>query len=77
MENEFREKRIRTFASTRSIIDFTMGVLYLAAAFFLFFGDRFGFTLDSFDKTFRYIFASICAVYGGWRIYRGFRKDYF
>ena len=77
MENEFREKRTKNYASTRSIMDFTMGILYLAAAFFLFFAERFGFEMETFDKTFRYIFGAICAVYGGWRIYRGFKKDYF
>ena len=77
MENEIREKRTKNYASTRSIMDFTMGILYLAAAFFLFFAERFGYDMATFDKTFRYIFGAICAVYGVWRIYRGFKKDYF
>jgi len=77
MENEFKEKRTKSYASMRSIVDFTMGFLYLAAAAFLFFAERFGFEMLNFDPMFRYIFGGICALYGGWRIYRGFKKDYF
>ncbi|MDB5247812.1 MAG: hypothetical protein JWQ40_2206 [Segetibacter sp.] len=54
-----------------------MGVLYLAGAFFLFFAESFGFEMQSFDRTFRFIFGAICGVYGIWRIYRGYKKDYF
>ena len=61
----------------RSILDFTMGALYLAAAFFLFFSEKMGIEINNFDKSFRYIFGGICALYGAWRIYRGYRKDYF
>ena len=76
MENELRERRTKSHSMMRSMVDYTMGLLYLAAATFLFFAERFGFTMDNFDKTFRYIFGGICAIYGFWRIYRGFKKDY-
>lgn len=77
MDNEVREKRTKSHSVMRSVVDFTMGILYLSAAAFLFFAEKFGFSLDTFDVTFRYIFGGICAVYGSWRIYRGFKKDYF
>jgi hypothetical protein len=77
MENDLREKRIKSYALMRSLLDYTMGILYLAAAAFLFFSEKFGFSLENFDKSFRYIFGGICAVYGCWRIYRGFKKEYY
>jgi hypothetical protein len=77
MENDLREKRTRSYSMMRSLLDYTMGVLYLAAAAFLFFAEKFGFEMLNFDKAFRYIFGSICAVYGIWRIYRGFKKEYY
>lgn len=61
----------------RSLLDYTMGILYLAAGSFLVFAEKFGFALDNFDITFRYVFGAICSIYGSWRIYRGFKKDYF
>jgi hypothetical protein len=77
MENDLREKRTRSYSMMRSILDYTMGILYLAAAAFLFFAEKFGFAMENFDLTFRYIFGAICAVYGIWRLYRGFKKDYY
>ncbi len=77
MENGFKEKRTRNFSTMRSILDYTMGVLYIAAAAFLFFAEKMGLEMVNFDKSFRYIFGSICLMYGFWRLYRGYRKDYF
>lgn len=74
---DLRGKRTKSYSVMRSLMDYTMGVLYLAAAAFLFFAERFGFEMDVFDKTFRYIFGALCAIYGSWRIYRGYKKDYF
>ncbi len=75
--NYQRNKRTKSYFVMRSLVDYTMGVVYLAGSAFLFFAERFGFVMDVFDTTFRYIFGSLCAVYGFWRIYRGFKKDYF
>ena len=77
MENELREKRNKRYANMRAIIDFGMGALYLAVAFLMFFADKIGFDWIGFDKVFRYIFGAICLLYGGWRIYRGIKKEYF
>lgn len=77
MDNELRDKRTRNYGVMRSLLDYTMGVLYIAAAAFLFFAERFGFEMENFDKTFRYLFGGLLAIYGFWRIYRGFKKDYF
>ena len=77
MENDFREKRVKRYSTMRSLVDYTMGILYLSAAGFLFFAEKFGFEMENFDKTFRFIFGAICAIYGAWRIYRGYRKDYY
>jgi len=74
--NDQRDKRAKSYSVMRSMMDYTMGILYLAAAAFLFFAERFGFEMENFDTTFRYIFGSLCTLYGSWRIYRGFKKDY-
>ncbi len=77
MENGFKEKREKNYSLMRSVKDYTMGMLYLAAAVFLFFAERLGFDMANFDKLFRYFFGAICAVYGCWRIYRGYNKEYY
>jgi hypothetical protein len=77
MENEARDKRTKSYSTTRSLLDYTMGLLYLGGGVFLIFAESFGFEMQSFDKTFRYIFGGLCILYGSWRIYRGFKKHYF
>ena len=80
MDNDLknlRDRRTKSQFVMRSIVDYTMGIVYLTGAAFLFFAEKIGFDLQSFDKTFRYIFGSLCAIYGIWRIYRGYKKDYY
>jgi uncharacterized membrane protein len=77
MQNDLREKRTRSYSTMRSLLDYTMGILYLAAAIFLLFAEKWQIEIINFDKTFRIIFGSICALYGVWRIYRGYKKEYY
>jgi hypothetical protein len=60
----------------RSMLDYAMGILYLGVGMFMIFPEKLGFEMEGFDKIFRFIFGAICVLYGGWRIYRGIRKDY-
>jgi len=76
LQEEYKEKRTRRYFSTRAIMDFGMGVLYIAVGFFIMFPKLMGFELSGFDNLFRYIFGGLCVIYGGWRIYRGIKKDY-
>lgn len=76
MENEYAEKRTRRFLTTRSILDFGMGILYLAVGLFIMFPQIIGFDMEGFDRIFRYLFGGLCMVYGVWRIYRAIKKDY-
>ena len=76
MENEYAEKRTRRFLTTRSIMDFGMGIMYLAVGLFIMFPQIIGFDMEGFDKIFRYLFGGLCMVYGICRIYRAIKKDY-
>lgn len=77
MENEIQNKREKWYILRRSIADYGMGVLYIAVAIFLFFPKKFGFELIlEWDLLFRYMFGGICVLYGGFRMYRGYKKDY-
>jgi hypothetical protein len=76
MQNEPIDNKRKGYILMRSTLDYGMGVLYLAVGFFLIFPELLGFEMENFDKIFRYMFGGICIVYGVWRFYRGFRKDY-
>jgi hypothetical protein len=63
----------------RSLLDYGMGILIMAAGFFFFFREHFNTALnerrppDEIDK----IFGVLCFLYGAWRIYRGYKKNYY
>lgn len=80
MFEEYEKKKRKQVSLMRSLMDYGMGILILAAGIFFFFRGKFGdielnqrFPPDSLD----YIFGAICLVYGTWRIYRGYKKNYF
>lgn len=77
MENEFKEKRTKRYMTMRSIMDYGMGLVYVCVGLLFMFPELIGFEMEGFDKIFRYIFGGLCMFYGGWRIYRGIKKEYF
>jgi hypothetical protein len=70
------EKRNQRYATMRSIKDYGMGVLYFIIAVFMIFPEVFKSSLDV-APLIRYMFGGICILYGSWRIYRGYKKEYF
>jgi len=80
MLEEYEKKKRGQISTMRSIMDFGMGLIILLAGLFFFFRNKFGkialnerFPPDDIDK----IFGAFCIIYGVWRIYRGFKKNYF
>lgn len=71
------DKRTRGYVTMRTIMDLGMGIIYIAVAVFIILAPRLGFTSQIFEPPFSYIFAGICILYGGFRIYRGVKKNYF
>jgi uncharacterized membrane protein len=74
---EEREKSERFYRLSRRIYDFTMATLILGSAV-LMLGAKW-FHVDkvlNIDAEFRYIFGGMCLLYGGFRLYRGFKQDY-
>lgn len=74
-EKKYNEDK--RYIMMRSIMDFGMGFIYVGVAAFLLLSEKFGITLAFPPKPFSYIFAAICALYGGFRIYRGIQKNYY
>ncbi len=81
MENDFRERQRKSYNVMRVTYDLTMAILILAIGCLLLFGDKFGSkTLKDFvtglDPLLRYMFGTLCLLYGGFRLYRGIKQDY-
>ncbi len=76
---DYERKRNRQVAGMKSMLDYVMGLIILLIGLFLFFRNMAELPLnkrfppDYLDK----VFGTVCVVYGGWRIYRGYKKNYF
>ena len=79
MFEEYEKKKRRQVAGMRSLLDYGMGVIILVIGVFFFFRNRLDisfneqFPPNEMDK----IFGGMCIAYGLWRIYRGYKKNYF
>lgn len=68
--------RKRNYSLRRSIMDYGMGVLIVLVGVVVLLAPKLKINV-SIDDTARYMFFGLAVVYGGFRIYRGTRKDYF
>lgn len=79
MIEEYEERKRKQIAGMRSLLDYGIGTAIIIAGLFLFFRDKFDLDFNeryipnSTDK----IMGIVCVVYGAWRIYRGYKKNYF
>ena len=74
MSNDSQDRQEKNYIMRRSIMDYGRGTLIGGFGIFLVFSSRFGF---HFDPLIRFGFAALCLLYGGYRIYCGYKKNYF
>jgi hypothetical protein len=76
---EQREKQRKTYQFSRSLLDYIMGLMVIAAGVIFIKRDHFGIKkiqdADS-DHLLIPLFGGVCLIYGLWRIYRGYQKKY-
>lgn len=60
----------------RSVMDYGMGGLIFGFGLFFAFADKLKMEFN-IEPFFRYFFAGLCIIYGAFRIYRGYKKNYF
>ena len=75
MQNEFRDRQRKNFANMRMMRDITMAILILGMAIVLFFARKLN-LLTNIGDTFRIALGVLFAIYGLFRLYRGFKRDY-
>lgn len=79
MIEEYENRRRKQVSLMRGILDYGIGIMIMLFGIFLVIRSRFNIPFnetyppDWADK----VFGGICIIYGGWRIYRGYRKNYF
>ncbi|MCX6298692.1 MAG: hypothetical protein NTY72_06320 [Bacteroidetes bacterium] len=77
MQESFRDKQQKSYTLMRMTYDLAMAVLILGMAVVMLFSERLKIDqISTIDATFRYLFGGICILYGGFRLYRGIKRDY-
>lgn len=76
MAIDTKDKRRKQYSLMRSILDYGMGGLILCFGFFFLFSEKLGFNFEM-EPFFKYFFSGLCIIYGAWRIYRGYQKNYY
>lgn len=77
MEQDFREKQKKSYRMMRMIYDLSMAVFILGMAFILLLAEQLKIEqLMLVDSTYRYLMGSVSLLYGGFRLYRGIKRDY-
>jgi hypothetical protein len=75
-EDQDLDNRSRGYKLRRSIMDYGMGIIIFCIGIAILLAPQFGLALEIGDG-FRYAFGSLCIIYGIFRIYRGYKKNYF
>ena len=79
MIEEFEKQKRKQIALRKAIMDYAIGGLITCVGIFFMIRDRLtlqfneNFPPNDIDK----IFGFICILYGVWRMYRGYKKNYF
>lgn len=70
------DKKTKRYILMRSITDFGMGFIYIAVGIVILFAKQVNFSSDFAQSAPAKIFAALAIIYGAWRVYRGFKKNY-
>jgi hypothetical protein len=76
MQDEAPDRRTKGYIQMRTIMDYGMGALIFLLGLFFIFSHKLGFEFNV-DDSYRYGFGGLCIAYGIWRMYRGYKKNYF
>jgi hypothetical protein len=79
MIEDFQDKQRQQRTRVRSIMDYVMGVVFFSIGLYFMFYQRLGIKmiLNREPSNIDYVIGGIFMLYGSWRIYRGYKKNYF
>jgi hypothetical protein len=71
------DAKAKRYIGMKSVMDVGMGIIYIGVGALILFAGEINFHNEFVDSTIGKIFAGLVILYGGWRVYRGIKKDYF
>jgi threonine/homoserine/homoserine lactone efflux protein len=78
MLEEFEQKRQSQVSTVRSLMNYIMGFLFIIFGLYFLLYEELGINFLNRDHTtLDYLIGILFLVYGGWRMYRGYKKNYF
>lgn len=78
MVEDYEKNKRRQIGNMRSVADYGMGTLFLIIGLYLLLYRQLGINiLNREPSSTDYLFGGLFTVYGAWRIYRGYKKNYF
>ncbi len=75
MENDYKEKQRKSYNLMRTVYNITMGLIITGIGVVMLFNDKIGLNFE-LDPLMIYAFSGLCILYGGFRLYRGIKRDY-
>lgn len=76
MLEDFEQRKERNYKLMKSVLDYGMGLLITCFGIFFLFAKKMGFNFG-IDALLQNFFGGMCIVYGLFRVYRGYKKNYF
>lgn len=70
-------KRQKNYAIMRSVLDYGMGIIVVSIGIFFLFSKQIVGREYLDDVWMKYIVGTLFILYGGFRVYRGYKKNYF
>ena len=78
MVEDYEKNTRRQITGMRSVADYGMGALFLIIGLYLLLYRQLGVNiLNREPSSTDYLFGGLFTLYGAWRIYRGYKKNYF
>jgi hypothetical protein len=77
MIEEYENQRQRQVSQMRTITNYGMGVVFFCAGIFFLIYERLGIDLGQKPSGLDKLIGILFVAYGAWRIYRGYKKNYF
>jgi threonine/homoserine/homoserine lactone efflux protein len=79
MIEDFQDKQRQQGARVRSVMDYVMGIIFFLIGLYFLFYRQLGIKmiLNREPSNIDYIIGGLFILYGSWRIYRGYKKNYY